>query len=419
MCCWTDDFMEGGDAEHDKVMKIFYDKYDCGKKVDLINAGTQGALFAGRRVVQYPDFRITVSMNEYVQKSLKPIEVPRGFLSSTTPLTDAMITRVKGVNGGIGWLATTGRPDMSAAHSIIPSKYEARSPALITEVNKAVKQCHDMPITIQIWPIPPEEVRWTAFSDSGFDTSDKQRHQHGWVIGVTNSYFNEGRRAPVSVLHWRSRRLPRKAGSPQLVETYAAGYTVTELAWMKALWESMTWKNFNILIQRRDSSTVTDRKMPYVVRDENPDYRDPESTLVMDSKGLHDSLDNELPQDDRKSALEVPIITEFLTRVGGRARWVPHNFNPADAMTKIIGAHLEPLWQLLKTGMFTLKGEREELASRAEQKKIGAIPRHKVSAKQIREKQSFMCAAPEFFIATKERGDWQEVSFGDTSTDCR
>ena len=105
--------------------------------------------------------------------------------------------------------------------------------------------------------------------------------------------------------------------------------------------------DFNIPAQRRDQYTVADRKMPYVVWDENPDYRDPESTLVMNSKGLHDSLDNELPQDDRKSALEVPIINEFLKRVGGRARWLPHKFNPADAMTKIIGAHLEPLWQLL------------------------------------------------------------------------
>ena len=48
--------------------------------------------------------------------------------------------------------------------------------------------------------------------------------------------------------------------------------------------------------------------MPFVVRDQNPAWNDPESTLVMDSKGLYDSLDNELPQDDKKSALEVPII---------------------------------------------------------------------------------------------------------------
>ena len=33
--------------------------------------------------------------------------------------------------------------------------------------------------------------------------------------------------------------------------------------------------------------------MPHVIRNENPAYYDPESTLVMDSKGLFDALDND------------------------------------------------------------------------------------------------------------------------------
>ena len=65
--------------------------------------------------------------------------------------------------------------------------------------------------------------------------------------------------------------------------------------------------------------------MPHVIRNENPAYYDPESTLVMDSKVLFDALDNDLPQDDRKSALEVPIIEEFMRRAMCRPRWCPHN----------------------------------------------------------------------------------------------
>ena len=52
--------------------------------------------------------------------------------------------------------------------------------------------------------------------------------------------------------------------------------------------------------------------MPHVIRNENPKYYDPESTLVMVSKGLFAALDNNLPHDDRKSALEVPIIEAFM-----------------------------------------------------------------------------------------------------------
>ena len=89
--------------------------------------------------------------------------------------------------------------------------------------------------------------------------------------------------------------------------------------------------------------------MPHVIRNENPAHYDPESTLVMDSKGLFDALDNDLPQDDRKSALEVPTIEEFMRRAMCRPRWCPHNRNAADAMTKFKGAHSELLFTLLRT----------------------------------------------------------------------
>ena len=50
----------------------------------------------------------------------------------------------------------------------------------------------------------------------------------------------------------------------------------------------MTWKYFDILSQRRSSRPLK-TMMPHVIRNENPAYYDPESTLVMDSKGLFDA----------------------------------------------------------------------------------------------------------------------------------
>ena len=128
-------------------------------------------------------------MDEYVKSKLRPIEVPRGYLSNTKEISDGMITNVKGVNGGLGWLASTARPDMAAPHSIIPSGYDRRSPQLISEVNAAVKQCHAVPITITIWPIPFAELRWTTFTDSSFDTGERQRHQQGWLLCAHNQVF--------------------------------------------------------------------------------------------------------------------------------------------------------------------------------------------------------------------------------------
>ena len=97
------------------------------------------------------------------------------------------------------------------------------------------------------------------------------------------------------------------------METFAASSAVVEMTWSKALWESMTWRDFDILTLRRSSQPLR-TLMPHVIRNENPAYYDPESTLVIDSKGLFEALDNDLPQDVRKSALEVPIIEEFVRR---------------------------------------------------------------------------------------------------------
>ena len=133
--------------------------------------------------------------------------------------------------------------------------------------------------------------------------------------------------------------------------------------------------------------------MPHVIRNENPAYYDPESTLVMDSKGLFDALDNDLPQDDRKSALEVPII-EFMRRAMCRGRRCPHNRNAADAMTKFKGAHSEPLFTLLRTGMYTLTGEKSELADRANLQQTGTVPRHKVSAVRAVTERTFSVHVP-------------------------
>ena len=103
-------------------MEGFYAKYRCVKAIELVSVGNEGTLFAGRRVVQCRDYYATVSMDEYIKAKLRPIEVPKGYLSNTKEISEGMLTNIKGVNGGLGWLASTGRPDMAATHSIWKKK---------------------------------------------------------------------------------------------------------------------------------------------------------------------------------------------------------------------------------------------------------------------------------------------------------
>ena len=119
----------------------------------------------------------------------------------------------------VAWVGLPALDDLTWPPCIQSYLVGMKQPSLISDVNAAVAQCHSTPITIKVLSIKPEDIRWTCFTDSGFDTSEKARHQQGWIVGATNKYLNQGLSAPISVIHWRSRKLPRKAGSPQLVET--------------------------------------------------------------------------------------------------------------------------------------------------------------------------------------------------------
>ena len=74
--------------------------------------------------------------------------------------------------------------------------------------------------------------------------------------------------------------------------------------------------------------------------------------------------------------LEGYIITEDMQSMGGVPRWVPHDKNPSDAMTKADGAHVLPLSKLCATGRWQIREENEELAERKNVKEqLGYVPR--------------------------------------------
>ena len=102
-----------------------------------------------------------------------------------------------------------------------------------------------------------------------------------------------------------------------------------------------------------------------------PEVQEPLCTLITSLKGVCDALNNDLRQGDKKSAVEMPIIEQLMFRMFGRCRWAPHNLNPSDALTRIKGAHLQHVLDLLASGMYHLKTGAANLADREAEKKNG------------------------------------------------
>ena len=68
--------------------------------------------------------------------------------------------------------------------------------------------------------------------------------------------------------------------------------------------------------------------------------------------------------------------------MNGRARWIPHNVNPADGLAELKGAHLRPLFDLLNDVSYHLIIEEAQLKQRKEEKEtLGQARRLKDSGK--------------------------------------
>ena len=85
---------------------------------------------------------------------------------------------------------------------------------------------------------------------------------------------------------------------------------------------------------------------------------------ILDSKGVFDASSNEQSQGEcDRTSLEVALIRDSMSRTCSRIRWVPHNRNPADMLTKVSQAHEVPMYDLLRTSKYRLQVEAEVLES--------------------------------------------------------
>ena len=114
--------------------------------------------------------------------------------------------------------------------------------------------------------------------------------------------------------------------------------------------------------------------------------RDPNAQMVMYAKALYDMLLSEQQhQDDARAKLYVSMIKEDLHILDGLPRWLPHDKNPADGLTKFEGAHMVPLMDLLRTNQLRIIQEKDELRSREQvREQKGYNPRPRVGASKGR-----------------------------------
>ena len=157
--------------------------------------------------------------------------------------------------------------------------------------------------------------------------------------------------------------MKRKAGNTLLCESIAMSTAIGALEKQEAVWRSLCRSKFDPKERVWDDDAELGlRGEGTVIAAENTEYRDPDAIAVADAKSLFDALHSEQAHgEDDRAALEIAIIQDSLARLRGRIRWIPHNVNPADGLTKLEGAHMKPLMDVLRTSHFRIEAESEGL----------------------------------------------------------
>ncbi|CAJ1437918.1 unnamed protein product [Effrenium voratum] len=358
----VDDILESGNERHRNKMAWLEKKLRFGKIINL-REHPEGTGYAGRRIMQGPDGSFQYTMADYIKNRLKYVRVERKYLkkdASTTSLKEDEINQLRGVVAAINWIAREGRPDVSAAASILSGCFEKPLMQHVLETNQVVDHLKNHHVVLKVHHIPEEQVRHLVISDASYDPTGKVKPQHGWIQAITTPQLNRGEVAPVGLMSWKSRRLRRKAGNTLLCESIALSTALGAMEKQVAVWRSFCKSKYDpreTAVEVSEEVQMGLRGPGTVIASESVTFTDPLTVAVADAKSLYDASASEQAQgDDDRSALEIGIIQESIAKLSGRMRWVPHNFNPADALTKL-KAHMEPMMKLLKSNCFVIEEE--------------------------------------------------------------
>ena len=361
----VDDLLEAGGPRHRQLMEKLENKVRFGK-IQCLRDQPEGTSYAGRRIYQDQNWGFRYTMDDYIDQRLKPVRCDRKILkkdSDNTRINDGEEAQLRGTVAAINWVAREGRPDASAAASIYSGCFGKATVSDIHKVNDVVYKLKSHPLSLKVHPIKESEIRHFVVADSSFDPKGLEKPQHGWLQGVTTSALNAGKVAMVSLLGWRSRRMRRKAGNTLLCEGISLSTALGALERQSAMWLSFTVSHFDPRQMAQDEDEERGlHGEGTVILEENQNHVDPLAVAVVDAKSLYDaSVNDQSTGEDDRAALEIAIIKDSLSKLHGRLRWIPHNANPADHLTKAIGAHEQPLMQFMLSASFSIEEEHEVL----------------------------------------------------------
>jgi len=216
---------------------------------------------------------------------------------------------------------------------------------------------NDVPIWIRA--IPLDQLGILVFADASLGNAKGGSAQIGHILCTVHKDIHRGVTAACSVIMYKSHKNPSAAPSTLLNESTAMSSSLGDAEWV-ASWIGLA-KSLEYDLRKRDTLN-RDIKIASLFAEKPGNELD--LGCITDAKSLFDCLVQEqYTGAEKRAALEICVIKDSLESLGGRARWLPHDRNPADCLTKLKG-NVEPLLKLLRSGTFRLTAEEQVMADR-------------------------------------------------------
>ena len=185
-----------------------------------------------------------------------------------------------------------------------------------------------------------------------------EQAQAGYVIMFADRALLEGMAALVTLVSWRSHRVERVVASASAAEAMGLSEAVAQGDWVRAVWSEVV--------------------LGLSLREWREQENVPSLISVTDSKANYDHLHNEtVGHRTGRSAVDLAIIREDLSRPQMFLRWVDGKAQVADALTKLHGDG--DVLRAVCRQAFTVLVEAPEImaARRQEKRERERVPRVK------------------------------------------
>ena len=260
----------------------------------------------------------------------------------------------------LNWVGKETRPEVAGSSSLLASKVKEPAIKDVTEAKAAANLFRSSAAQkIVIWPIPPEDLRFSVVSDSaGAGSADGERAQGAWLVLSSERGLADGDLSRVSPMAWRSSRLRRVVSSTLAGETLALCQGVAEMEWLQAIWQDVA---FNRAVRDGCENQVLDFSV--ILREAGPLG----SVAVVDAKSVFDTLVKSTAgsKQDRRTSIDLALLRDRFAKEGISIRWVPHPLMPSDMMTKSdVRKGNAALSTLLRSGKWKLLDEKAEAQER-------------------------------------------------------